>query len=116
MLRASSEHSREAIDLKAVVGQAEGDGGIAHGALLVRFAEAVIGGSDSELAACRKMVQSTLGPAALVDAAGVCGLFNAIDRVADSTGIPLENEKAAATESMRAQLGIDRFAAGKSGL
>jgi len=116
LLRASSEHSQESIDLKAVVGEAAGDGGISHGALLVRFAEAVIGGSDSELAACRKLVSDTLGPAALVDAAGVCGLFNAIDRVADSTGIPLEDEKAAVTETMRAQLGIDRFAAAKSAL
>jgi len=38
-------------------------------------------------------------------------LFNAIDRVADSTGIPLEDEKAAATDSWRGAIGIDDFAA-----
>lgn len=116
MLRASSEHSKEEIDLKAIVGQASGDGGIPHGTLLVQFAEAVMGSSGDDLAACRKRVSEVLGPAALVDAAGVCGLFNAIDRIADATGIPLEDEKAAATETMRAELGIDRYAEAKSGL
>ena len=52
-----------------------------------------------------------MGGAACADAAGVAALFNAIDRVADATGIPLEAEKAAMTEGMRAQLGIDEFGA-----
>jgi hypothetical protein len=39
----------------------------------------------------------------------VVGLFNAIDRVADATGIPLEEEKAAASVDFRAALGLDRF-------
>jgi hypothetical protein len=47
----------------------------------------------------------------LVDAAGVVGLFNAIDRVADATGIPLEPEKAEASADFRAALGLDRFSA-----
>lgn len=50
-----------------------------------------------------------MGGAALSDAAAVAALFNAIDRVADATGIPLEADKAAMTEGMRAQLGIDAF-------
>lgn len=52
-----------------------------------------------------------MGGAALSDAAGVAALFNAIDRVADATGIPLEDDKAAMTQAMRAQLGIDDFGA-----
>jgi hypothetical protein len=46
----------------------------------------------------------------VVDAAAVVGLFNAIDRVADATGIPLEPEKAAASADFRAGLELDRFA------
>ena len=38
-----------------------------------------------------------MGDAALVDAAAIVATFNAIDRVADSTGIPIEDGKAAAT-------------------
>lgn len=110
MLRASSEHKQEAIDLKAVTGQAGDDGGIAQGALLVAFAEAVLLGPADRLAALRSEIAAKLGAEALVDAAAVCALFNAIDRVADSTGIPLEPEKAAATEGMRSELAINRFA------
>ena len=50
-----------------------------------------------------------LGAAGLADAAGVVGLFNAIDRVADATGIPLEPEKAAASADVRAALNLDQF-------
>ena len=51
--------------------------------------------------------------AALVDAAAVAALFNGIDRVADATGIPLEDEKAESTAEIRAAIGIDDFAAAK---
>ena len=50
-----------------------------------------------------------LGDDALVDTAAIIATFNAIDRVADATGIPLEEDKAAMTVDMRAQLGIDNF-------
>jgi len=52
-----------------------------------------------------------MGGAALTDTAAVAALFNAIDRVADSTGIPLEEKKADVTADFRAALGIDAFAA-----
>ena len=45
----------------------------------------------------------------MVDAAAVAALFSAIDRVADATGIPLEQEKADATADLRAQLGIGKY-------
>jgi len=45
----------------------------------------------------------------LSDAAGVVGLFNAIDRIADATGIPLDADTAAASADFRAALGLDRF-------
>jgi hypothetical protein len=48
-----------------------------------------------------------MGVAALVEPAGVAGLFNAIDRVGDATGAPLEEAKAADTASVPAEIGID---------
>jgi hypothetical protein len=51
-----------------------------------------------------------LGSLGLVDAADVVDLFNAIDRVADAAGIPLEPEKAAASADLRATLDLDSFA------
>jgi hypothetical protein len=83
---------------------------VLHGRHLVTFAEAVLGDDDGALTRARGALAVALGPPGLVDAAGVVGLFNAIDRVADATGIPLEPEKAAASADFRAALDLDRFA------
>jgi hypothetical protein len=70
----------------------------------------VLGGDEGALSQARVELVTAVGPRGLVDAAAVVGLFNAIDRVADATGIPLEAEKAAASVDFRAALGLDRFA------
>jgi len=85
-----------------VTGAADGDGGVPNGRLLIAFAEAVLGEEDGTLTQARASLAAALGPAGLADAAAVVGLFNAIDRVADATGIPLEAEKAAASADFRA--------------
>ena len=112
LLRASGPTHDRTYDLGAVTGAVDGDGGVPHGRLLVAFAEAVLGDDDIALMQARGALQTVLEPAGLVDAAGVIGLFNAIDRVADATGIPLEPEKAAASADFRAVLDLDRFALG----
>ena len=110
LLRASGRTYDKTYDLAAVTGAVGGDGGVPHGDLLVAFAEAVLGEDDSALARARDALMTALGPPGLIDAAGVVGLFNAIDRVADATGIPLEPEKAAASADFRTALDLDRFA------
>jgi hypothetical protein len=100
----SSDH-----DLNAVTGAAQGDAGVPHGRLLVEFAETVLGEDEAALARARAALGEAISADGLADAAGVVGLFNAIDRVADATGIPLEAEKAAASADFRAALGVDRF-------
>jgi hypothetical protein len=114
MLRASSEHNGDEIDIAALTGTAVGDSGIAHGDKLVAFAEAVIGDGAKNIKPARAAVKAALGDAALVDAAGIIGMFNGLDRVADATGAPLEDWKAADTADMRAAIGIDSFAATKA--
>ena len=69
----------------------------------------MLGDDDDPLSRTRNALASTLGATALVDAAGVVGLFNAIDRIADAAGIPLEPEKAAASADFRAALDLDSF-------
>ena len=91
---------------------AVGDGGVPHGRLLMRFAEAVLDEDEAALSRARTELLRALGPEGFVDAAAVVGLFNAIDRVADATGIPREAEKAQASADFRAALGLDRFAVG----
>jgi hypothetical protein len=95
-------------DLALVNGAGAADGNIPHGRLLAGFAEAVVTDAAA-LPGLRARLVEAMGGAALVDAAAVVALFNAIDRVADATGIPLEDWKAEDTADMRAALGVDRF-------
>ena len=83
---------------------------------MIEFAEAVLGNDTDRLDAARKTILDAIGPDAVVDAAGVAGLFNAIDRVADSTGAPLEADKEEMSAALRAEIGIDVFAAKKEAL
>ena len=117
MLRASTKQTGEKLDYNAITGGvAAGDTGIPHGDLLIEFAEAVIDTDAARLDAARNAIAAEMGAAALVDSAGVAALFNAIDRVADSTGAPVEDWKLEQTAELRAAIGIDRFAAEKTAL
>jgi len=55
-------------------------------------------------------IRAKMGDAALVDSAAIAATFNAIDRVADATGILIEDAKAEATADFRAALGINALA------
>jgi len=112
LLRASGVIHDRSYDLNAVTGGTQDAGGVPHSGLLIRFAEAVLGEDEEELARARDALSEAISPASLADAAGVVGLFNAIDRVADATGIPLEAEKLEASADFRAALDIDRFDVG----
>jgi hypothetical protein len=101
--------------LKAVTGGAA-HSGVAHGDLLIEFGEAVLGDDDARLARARTAVAEKMGTAALVDAAGVVGVFNAIDRVADATGTPLEDWKLESSEDLRDELRINDFAGAATAL
>jgi hypothetical protein len=57
----------------------------------------------------RAALVDTLGEAAMMDAATVIAAFNAYPRIADATGIPLEDAKVAASATLRAQLGLEAF-------
>jgi hypothetical protein len=115
LLRASAKHKGETFDLSVVM-TGKGDGGVPHGEVLMAFGAAVIGDDLLQLAEARSRLLAAMGPAALVDAAGVAGLFNAIDRVADATGTPLEDWKAHSTQDFRAEIGVDAFASRKQSL
>ena len=115
LLRASAKHSGEIFNLSVVM-NGIGDGGIVHGQELMRFAEATLGDDNLALVEARRSLLTALGPAALVDAAAVAGLFNAIDRVADATGTPLEDWKAEASSDIRAAIGIDDFTSRKEAI
>jgi hypothetical protein len=102
--------SGAAVDLAVVNGAVEGDAGVTHGARLVAFTDAVMRCDDAALVRERRTVPALLGPDAFVDLAAVIGSFNVVDRIADATGIPLDEPLAAATGDIREQLRLGRFA------
>jgi hypothetical protein len=71
---------------------------------------AVLGGDEERLARARIRLAEALGTDALVDAAAVVANFNAIDRIADATGIPIDAERIELTADLRAELDINVFA------
>ena len=109
LLRASSEHTGETYDFRSVNGEAAADSGIPSAEMLIDFAQAVLGTDATHLAQARHQVQTRLGSAVLVDSAAVVAIFNAVVRIADATGIPLEAYKIPLTADLRAELGIDDF-------
>ena len=112
LLRGSSEHTGETYDYAAIRGA--GGGGIAHGAVLIEFAEAVLGDDDARLGRARDGFAAAMGPAAMIDGAAVVAIFESAVRIADATGIPLEDYKASASVALRATLGIDAYPGGRA--
>ncbi len=90
------------------------DTGVPHAAELLAFAEAAIAFDGPRIGCTRAAVLRALGEAAMVDAAAVIAGFNGITRIADATGIPLEEVKAEQSSDWRERLGINRFADTKS--
>lgn len=109
MLRESRQAKGESSDLTLLIG-GRGDGNIPQGDLLVAFADAVLGEDDQRIAEIQSALRTTMGDAAFVDAAAVAATFNAIDRIADATGIPIEDANAESTAELRAELGLNAFA------
>jgi hypothetical protein len=107
MLRGSGRHYGKDFGLAGIV-RGEAGSGVADEAKLLAFADAVVADS-TRLEKTRAELVQAAGEEAMVDAAAVIAGFDAITRVADGTGIPLEPPKAEATAGWRAELGIDAF-------
>lgn len=85
------------------------DARVAHAIELLEFGEAMLGTDVARQARARDKLRAALGPAGLVDAAAIVASFNAVVKLADGTGIPLEDFKAQATQDLRAELDLERF-------
>lgn len=108
LLRASSEQEGLNYDLNAVTSLSR-DPGVPHGEMLRRLAEAAIQGDWLGLAELRPHAEQVMGAQQVVDALTVAAAFNGITRVADATGIPLDDNTAQTTQDMRADTGITQF-------
>ena len=110
MLRVSGESTGNEYDVSAITdpGAAAGSG-IRGAEGLVALAEAVVTGSEEDIAKARARVQSELGDAAMVDATAVAANFQRMVRIADGSGIPLDAPLEAIAGDMTEELGIDQF-------
>ena len=79
-----------------------------HGPELLAFAAAIVEGDEKTLARTRAAVSETLGPQAMVDAAGVASNFERMVRIADSTGVELGELLEQAAADVRAALRLER--------
>ena len=113
MLRESSRVEEEKVDLSVLTqGHKAGtklEGGLPAQAELVHFAEVALGDDDELIAAARDQLDAVVGPAAMIDAAAVIANFQRMVRIADGTGIPLDDPVAMTTTLERSELGIDDF-------
>ncbi len=109
LLRASSEIQDQGVNLQGLVSAT--DTGVIAGAALTAFADAVVQGDAEAIGRARDTVTAELGEAAMVDAAAVIANFQRMVRIADGTGIPLDEPVLMMTQNIRQDLGIDEYSA-----
>lgn len=112
LLRASGQHTGDKYDLTAILGSR--DDKIPHAALLSAYAEAFYAEDPGVLEKARNALRASVGDAVLVDAAGIVGVYDAVVRIADATGTPLEDYKVEISGGLREELGINDFPAARA--
>jgi hypothetical protein len=112
LLGASSHNENGDYDLNSVTSD-DIDPGVPHGRWLRALTEAAINGDWLALAEVRPEAEDVMGRQQTIDALIVAAAFNGITRVADATGIPLDDNTANVTTDMRAETGIQRFEYGE---
>ena len=108
MLRASnnaiSDDTDESADLTT---GAENGEGVAHGETLIAFTNAAVRGDD--LDGLRAELVDQLGAEAAAQAVSTVAAFCGYVRVAEGTGIPIDEGLAAVSAHVRNDLGLDEF-------
>ncbi len=106
----SSEANGLQVDLGAVLDRHHvGDVGVPAGPELLAFANAVEVG-DRDIEDARRRLAQVIGEAGALEAAAIIAAFNGLVRVADGTGIELDEGVFAASAHDREMLGINRYA------
>lgn len=81
------------------------ESGVPHAALFSEFVEALSEGDTERLARVRNAIGETLGPEAVVDTAGATASFNAVVKVADGSGVQVEEFKVELIKQLPKKLG-----------
>ena len=110
MLSLSADLSDATVNLQMINGdEAATAGDVAHAKALMNFAEAFALRDERALVDARAQLLEEAGAAVLVDAAAVAANFQRMVRIADSTGIPLDERNVALSANVRKELDLERF-------
>ena len=86
------------------------ESGVAQGGVLLDYTDAVMSRDAPAIAVQRERVESVIGAEGVVEVAAVITMFNIVDRIADATGIPIDDNF---TRDMRyaigSELGMDHL-------
>jgi len=108
LLRASGQRAGRDYNLDAALDDFA-DAGVPHSALIRKLTEATVRNRWNELGELRDVAAAEMDEQQMIDVLIVASAFNGITRVADATGIPLDEATASNTDEMRAAVGINRF-------
>ena len=108
LLRESGRKEQRDYELDSVT-SSQGDSGVTHSKHLRALTEAAISGDWLALSDLRGQAEAAMGKHQTVDVLVVAAEFNGITRVADATGIPLDDNTQEVTQELRASTGIDAF-------
>jgi hypothetical protein len=67
------------------------ESGVSFGVELLAFTDAVMARDVGAMEKTRDAVEGKLGSAGVADTAAVITMFNVVDRIADATGIPIDD-------------------------
>ncbi len=90
------------------------ESGVDHARALAAFADAAVQGSATEIDETREVLVAAIGFPAMVDAAGVIGNFQRMNRIADGTGLELDAPMRALTGEVGETLGLRKFASAEN--
>lgn len=109
MLRASSQVEGNPANLASLVEGAITESDVACGNSLLHFAEVALSDDKEVIELARNTVTEEMGEAAMIDAAGIIANFQRMVRIADGTGIPLDEPVVMMTQDLRSNLGLNEY-------
>ena len=109
MLRESAAISETDVDMHLVNGDVSESDAVEFGNELMAFATAVATRDEAELVATRDALLNAAGAEVMVDAAAVAANFQRMVRIADSIGIPVDEQRMPVAQPAIDQLDLRRF-------
>ena len=89
---------------------------VPQGDILIEFCDSVLGKSTAKLNKSRNDLHKALGSQAVSAASAIIGNFTKNDRIANGLGIPLPEMVMKQTNTLRDELGLNRFGSAMNSL